>query len=207
MAKDAFYFLIPIIAAAVSAFALGWAEAGFAVAGLGLFVAWFFRDPYRQIPADPGLIVSPADGRIVRIEREGENTRISIFLSIFNVHINRAPIAGRIEAVRYQKGRFLAAFNDLASAENEQNTLTIQGEHIRVECSQIAGLVARRIVCRVRPGDRIERGDRFGLIRFGSRADLVLPPSVEVNVRIGDRIRGGSSIIGRLHASNRSPTP
>jgi len=217
MARDAFYYLIPLVAAIATAYALGWIVAAAILFGLALFVAFFFRDPERTIPSDPDIIVAPADGRVVRIELEGEDTRVSIFLSIFNVHINRSPIAGRVEGIQYRKGRFLAAFDHRASVENEQNTVEIEGEGIRLECTQIAGLVARRIVCRTRVGDTLERGERFGLIRFGSRIDLFLPSGVEVGVRVGDRVRGGNSVIGRFrrpesgkhhdeHESERQPT-
>jgi phosphatidylserine decarboxylase len=137
----------------------------------------------------------------VRIQQEGEQVRLSIFLSIFNVHINRSPINARVSEVRYRKGKFRAAFNHLASVENEQNTLALEGEGIRMECSQIAGLVARRIVCWTKPGDTLARGERFGLIRFGSRADLILPSNVEITVQIGDKIQGGRSVIGRIRVN------
>ena len=196
MVKDAIYFLVPLAAATAASFWIGWTGLGVALIGLAAFVAFFFRDPYRQIPSGPGIIVSPADGRVVRIEKEGEGTRISIFLSIFNVHVNRSPIRGEITEVQYRKGKYRAAFNDLASVDNEQNTLTIRGDGLQIECSQIAGVVARRIVCRKKAGDVLERGEKFGLIRFGSRTDLVLPADVELEVRVGDKVRGGSSKVG-----------
>ena len=198
MVKDAIYFLVPLAAATVFAFWIGWFEAGGVLVGLAAFVAFFFRDPYRQIPSGAGIIVSPADGRVVRIRKEGETTRVSIFLSIFNVHVNRSPIEGAITEIRYRKGKYRAAFNDLASAENEQNLLIIQGDGIRIECTQIAGLVARRIVCWKKVGDTLGRGEKFGLIRFGSRTDLLLPAGVELQVQVGDRVSGGSSQIGVL---------
>jgi phosphatidylserine decarboxylase len=198
MVKDAIYFLVPLAAATVFAFWTGWFEAGGVLVGLAAFVAFFFRDPYRQIPSGAGIIVSPADGRVVRIQKEGETTRVSIFLSIFNVHVNRSPIEGAITKIRYRKGKYRAAFNDLASAENEQNLLIIQGDGIRIECTQIAGLVARRIVCWKKVGDTLGRGEKFGLIRFGSRTDLLLPTGVELQVQVGDRVSGGSSQIGVL---------
>ena len=206
MAREGIYFLIPLAAASAIALWLEWAVAAGVIALLGLFVAYFFRDPHRAIPSDPGIIVSPADGRVVRIEAEGNDTRVSIFLSIFNVHVNRAPIGGRVESVRYRKGRFLAAFDPRASVENERNTLTMEGDGIRLECTQIAGLVARRIVCRVKAGDTLGRGERFGLIRFGSRADLLLPSNVELGIRVGDRIQGGRSVIGRITAQETRQT-
>ncbi len=204
MVKDAIYFLGPLAAATVFSFWIGWTVPGVALIGLAAFVAFFFRDPYRQIPSGPGIIVSPADGRVVRIEKEGEGTRISIFLSIFNVHVNRSPILGEITEVQYRKGKYRAAFNDLASVDNERNTLTIRGDGLEIECSQIAGVVARRIVCRKKAGDVLERGEKFGLIRFGSRTDLVLPADVELRVRVGDKVRGGSSEVAVMRP--RVPT-
>ena len=206
MAKDAIYFLFPLGAATAGAYWVGWYPAVGALVGIALFVAYFFRDPGRTIPTEPGVIVSPADGKVVRIEQEGSHTRVSIFLSIFNVHINRSPINGRVDEVQYRAGKFRAAFNHLASVENEQNTLTLEGEGIRIECSQIAGVVARRLVCWTHPGSTLARGERFGLIRFGSRVDLLLPSNVEILVQIGDKIHGGSSIIGRIMAEERRKT-
>ena len=169
---------------------------------LAAFMAYFFRDPQRAVPAESGLVVSPADGRVTRVEKlsEGDGrspTVVSIFLSPFDVHVNRAPIAGAVVDVTYTKGRFIAATSDNASIVNEQNALTIKGEHLTVVCKQIAGVLARRIVCWKRPGDRLELGERFGLIKFGSRTDLVLPPGVEVVVAVGARVSGGVSVIGR----------
>ncbi len=204
MVRDAFYFLIPLVAAAAGAFWAGWNVAAAVLLGLTLFVAFFFRDPERAIPSDPGIIVSPADGRVVRIEKEGAGIHVSIFLSIFNVHVNRSPIAGRITEVRYQKGKFRAAFKQAASLENEQNTLTIDGDGLTLVCSQIAGLVARRIVCWKKTGDTLQRGERIGLIRFGSRTDLILPNEVELRVQVGDKVRGGNSVIGILKETNVS---
>lgn len=198
MARDAFYFLIPLAAGVVTAAVLGWTFAAAAFGVLAAFVAFFFRDPKRVIPPEPGIAVSPADGKVVRIQREGDRTRISVFLSIFDVHVNRSPIGGRISRVEYRAGRFHAAFNDRASVENEQNTLTIDGDGITIECAQIAGVVARRIVCWRREGDDVDRGERYGLIRFGSRADIVIPPTMEVTVEVGNRVRGGSTVIARM---------
>ena len=205
MVRDAIYFLLPLAAAAGIAFWIGWFEAGGVLVGLAAFVAFFFRDPYRPIPDGPGIVVSPADGRVIRIVKEGAATRVSIFLSIFNVHVNRSPIEGTITAIRYRKGKFRAAFDNRASVENEVNQLTIEGEGIRVECSQIAGLVARRIVCWRKAGDGVGRGEKFGLIRFGSRADLLLPASVELQVQVGDRVHGGSSQIAVIGLEGNHP--
>jgi phosphatidylserine decarboxylase len=169
---------------------------------LAAFMAYFFRDPQRSVPEESDLVVSPADGRVTRVEKlsgvDGRSpTVVSIFLSPFDVHVNRAPIAGTVVDVTYTKGRFTAATSDNASLVNEQNALTIKGEKMTLVCKQIAGVLARRIVCWKRPGDRLELGERFGLIKFGSRTDLVLPPEVEVLVGVGTRVRGGVTVIGR----------
>jgi phosphatidylserine decarboxylase len=168
---------------------------------LAAFMAYFFRDPRRAVPTETGLVVSPADGKVTRIEKlsgGGDSpTVVSIFLSPFDVHVNRAPIAGRVIDVTYTKGRFIAATSDNASLVNEQNALTIKNERMTVVCKQIAGVLARRIVCWKRAGDSLELGERFGLIKFGSRTDLVLPGGVEVLVKVGQRVSGGVTIIGR----------
>lgn len=178
--------------------------AGAVVVALGLFTAFFFRDPERVVPSEPGLVVSPADGKIVKVEAApaghplGPGTmQVSIFLSIFNVHINRSPIAGRIEKVEYTKGEFLPAFDDKASLRNEQNAITVVDGEERLMFKQIAGLIARRIVFRKKPQDVVARGERVGLIKFGSRTDIFLSPEVEIAVKVGDRVSGGSSVIGR----------
>jgi phosphatidylserine decarboxylase len=167
------------------------------------FMAYFFRDPRRETPADPLLVVSPADGRVTRVRQiAGENqqsaTLVSIFLSPLDVHINRAPIAGEITSIAYTRGKFLMATDERASLVNEQNALTIQGEEITVVCKQIAGILARRIICWKRAGERVSLGERFGLIKFSSRTDLLLPAQVEVLVHEGTRVRGGVTIIGRI---------
>lgn len=202
IAREALQFEVPLIAAIVVSFWIGWVAAGISLLLVATFVLYFFRDPERQIPTDPDVIVSPADGTVVRIERDGALTHMSIFLSIFNVHINRAPLAGLVTDVEYKKGKFRAAFNDLASAENEQNTLTVEGDRCTVRFSQIAGIVARRIVCWKKAGDAVAKGDRIGLIRFGSRVDLFLPEAVELTVQTGDKVRGGSSRIGVIKAGS-----
>ncbi len=171
---------------------------------IAAFMAFFFRDPRRAIPSDRGIIVAPADGRVtmVRIaERDdGFDSLISIFLSPLDVHVNRAPIAGTIVKIDYKSGRFLMATNERARDENEQNTLTIAGEGITVKCSQIAGILARRIVCWKREGDRVECGERFGMIKFGSRTDVILPGTVEILVKEGVHVRGGVTVIGKIAA-------
>jgi phosphatidylserine decarboxylase len=166
-------------------------------------MAFFFRDPQRQPPTDASLVVAPADGRVTRVKPVGElsersATLVSIFLSPFDVHINRAPIAGRITDISYKRGKFRMATDESASLVNEQNALTIEGEHITVVCKQIAGILARRIVCWKQVGESVNLGERFGLIKFSSRTDVLLPPSVEVLVAEGARVKGGTTIIGRI---------
>ena len=172
---------------------------------LGAFYLWFFRDPQRTIPAGEGLIVSPADGVVtetVRIDTvDGPRQRVSIFLNVFDVHVNRSPIAGEVTAVRYQKGKFLNAMNQKCAERNEQNIVTVRGEGMEVVFKQSAGLIARRIVFNQRAGDRVERGQRVGLIKFGSRTDVIVPAEAEIRVRTGQRVKGGSSIIAEMPAS------
>ena len=178
--------------------------AGVCVA-LALFCAFFFRDPERVPPADPALVVSPADGKVVvvapapAVNPLGPGAQqISIFLSIFDVHVNRSPVAGSIEKVEYHKGEFLPAFDDKASLRNEQNSVVVAGPKGRVAFKQIAGLIARRIVFRKQPGDVVERGERVGLIRFGSRVDVFLAPDARLLVKVGDRVSAGSSALAEL---------
>jgi phosphatidylserine decarboxylase len=168
---------------------------------LALFCLYFFRDPDRTIPDGP-VAVSPADGKVVGIIGDGaECTRISIFLNVFDVHVNRAPIAGKITNVEYTKGQFVVASREIASSQNERNTLTIAGdvagEATCVRFAQIAGLIARRIVCYKKPGDAVAKGDRVGLIKFGSRVDVFLGPEWDIKVRTGERVAGGSSILAQ----------
>ncbi|OGW14608.1 MAG: phosphatidylserine decarboxylase [Nitrospinae bacterium RIFCSPLOWO2_12_FULL_47_7] len=168
------------------------------------FVTYFFRDPERIIPTDANVVVSPADGKVVEIVTEKDPIlgktfkRISIFLSVFNVHINRSPIEGKVEKIQYNPGKFLAAFNHKASLDNEQNTLLISNGKTQVLVKQIAGLIARRLVCWVRVEDKLELGQRFGLIRFGSRVDIFLPENTDIRVKLGDHVQGGNSVIGFL---------
>ena len=169
---------------------------------VALFMAFFFRDPKRVPPSDPDVVVSPADGRVTRIGASGAggdaSTVISIFLSPLDVHINRSPIPGKIVDVIYSPGKFLMATNQKASLVNEQNALTIQGEKITVVCKQIAGILARRVVCWKGKGDSLGLGERFGMIKFSSRTDVLLPANVTVTVREGQRVRGGTTVIGRI---------
>ena len=166
---------------------------------LAAFFLWFFRDPNREIPEAPGLIVSPADGKVTSIEivpsAAGEVRRISIFLNVFNVHVNRSPIAGTIQAVHYQKGKYLNAMNPDSAVYNEQNRVEVTGEFCTVSFSQIAGLLARRIVFNKRVGDWVHRGERVGLIKFGSRVDIQFPLACTVQVRPGDIVQGGASVL------------
>jgi phosphatidylserine decarboxylase len=166
---------------------------------LAAFVAFFFRDPERRPPDDPKLLVSPADGKVVYVgpgqDGESEKLKISIFLSLFDVHINRSPLSAMISNVRYTPGRFLAAYKAEASRENEQNEMELADGEWKVIVRQIAGVVARRIVFYKKLGDHLERGERFGLIQFGSRTDIILPPEVHVRVKIGDRVKGGQSVL------------
>jgi phosphatidylserine decarboxylase len=165
------------------------------------FMAYFFRDPHRTVPTEPGIIVAPADGlvTIVRLAdgRENPDSLVSIFLSPLDVHINRSPIGGVITDISYKKGKYLMATREASRLLNEQNTLTIQGDGLTVRCTQIAGILARRIVCWKHEGEGVKCGERFGMIKFSSRTDVLLPPQVEVVVREGTRVRGGVTIVGR----------
>ena len=198
-----FYVLVPA-ALAVIVLLLGLWLVALLLGILAAFMAFFFRDPERQLPMDPDIVVAPADGRVTRVRpvEEGNHGRsatvVSIFLSPLDVHINRAPIAGEVTNVSYTRGRFLMATNENASLVNEQNALTIKGERITIVCKQIAGILARRIVCWKRAGERVKLGERFGLIKFSSRTDVLLPAGVEVLVAEGSRVQGGTTIIGRI---------
>jgi len=164
---------------------------------VGLFCLYFFRDPDREVPAGP-VAVSPADGKVVAVRPESPGlTRISVFLNIFDVHVNRSPVAGTIKEVFYKRGRFLVASREQASSENEQNLVVIEGDGTEVAFRQIAGLIARRIVFHKQPGDRVETGERVGLIKFGSRVDVLLGPEWDIQVRPGIRVRAGSSVLAR----------
>lgn len=206
IAKEGYPFILPLglLTAILWALAFGWAA--LLCGGLFLFVIYFFRDPERQIPDDPKVVVSPADGVITVIAPEEDPltgktfTRISIFLSVLSVHVNRIPIAGRIEKIVHKKGKFLDARNPEASAKNERNTLLIRNENgVEILVSQITGLIARRIVCRAMEGDQYQLGERFGLIRFGSRVDLLVPENTRLKVALGDAVSGGDTVIGYLN--------
>jgi phosphatidylserine decarboxylase len=163
---------------------------------LALFCLYFFRDPDREIPSGP-VAVSPADGKVVAVKPEGSLNRLSIFLNVFDVHVNRTPIGGKIDKVQYQAGKFLVASREECSSDNEQNIVTVSGDGTTVIFKQIAGLIARRIVCDKKPGDRVAIGERIGLIKFGSRCDVLFGPEWEITVRPGQRVAAGSSIIAR----------
>jgi phosphatidylserine decarboxylase len=206
MVRDGYIYGLSLLAVAV---VLAWATGSWywsiVPVLLAMFFLWFFRDPQRSIPRGEGLIVSPADGVVTetaRIEtQEGPRQRISIFLNVFDVHVNRSPIAGEITAVRYQTGKFLNAMNQECAERNEQNIVTVRGEGMEIVFKQIAGLIARRIIFNYGEGDRVERGQRVGLIKFGSRTDLILPVEADIRVKTGQRVKGGSSIIAEMPES------
>lgn len=199
MVPDGYYYALPLVGAAIL---LGWmAGVVWAVPALLLaaFFLWFFRDPERVIPDTPGAVVSPGDGKVTDVSPFTENgvrrTRISIFLNVFNVHVNRSPIAGVIRDVRYQKGKFVNAMNAASADQNEQNVVTVEGEGHTVVFKQIAGLLARRIVFNKKVGDRVARGERVGLIKFGSRVDVLVDAAAAPQIKIGDHVKGGSTVL------------
>lgn len=206
IAREGVPFLAAAAVPAAAAWALGWTVAGVLFGAAALFTGWFFRNPPRRIPGEPNLIVSPGDGRVLAVAEEeeprflkGRAVRVSIFLSPLDVHINRTPCEGRVEAIGYSPGKFLVASRPEATLQNEQTAvLFATGAGYRILCVQVAGYVARRIVCWLSEGERVERGDRYGLIRFGSRIDLYMPVGTLVRVKAGDRVTGGESVIGVL---------
>jgi phosphatidylserine decarboxylase len=212
MVKDGYFYGLGLLAVAGILWSLaGWPWAIVPVL-LAAFFLWFFRDPERDIPDEPGLIVSPADGKVTEVARvltpEGERQRVSIFLSVFDVHVNRSPVAGALREVRYRKGEYLNALNPESAVRNEQNLAVVDcDEGYQITFVQIAGLLARRIVFTKRVGDRLRRGERVGLIKFGSRTDLLLPGHAEVLVKVGERVRGGDSIIARVGAPETRKQP
>ena len=202
MVRDGYFYALGLIVAAIL---VGWfARPAWAAAPLllAVFFLWFFRDPERGIPQNAGAVVSPADGKVTDVSFvtvAGEKqTRISIFLNVFDVHVNRSPIAGTVREVRYQRGKFLNAMNQASAEENEQNFVRVEGDGQTVVFKQIAGLLARRIVFHPKVGDRVERGQRVGLIKFGSRTDILLSSNANLQVKVGDRVRGGASILAYL---------
>ena len=203
MVRDGYFYALGFFAVA----ALVWKLTG--IAGLAvvpvllaLFFLWFFRDPSRSITTEPGALVSPADGKVTEAEwietPDGSRLRLSIFLNVFDVHVNRSPVEGTVTQVNHKRGLFLNAMRADSNVLNEQNTVVIESANGAVQVKQIAGLLARRIVCNVKTGDRVERGQRFGLIKFGSRVDVLMPSDAKLLVRTGDRVKGGSTVLASL---------
>lgn len=218
MVKEGYSFGLPPLVMGGLSFLLHWYVTAAALAVLALFVFSFFRDPNREVPADAGAVVSPADGRVVVVteEESGGKTgqRVSIFLAIWNVHVNRAPAAGTIAKLEYKPGKFFAAMRERASLENEQNVFTLSTEAGEIVLKQIAGWIARRVVSWKKAGEHVARGERIGLVRFGSRVDIWLPKEAEILVKVGENVQGGASVIARwpakaastqLHAKNATP--
>ena len=209
MVKEGYFFGVPPLVLGGVAFVFGWTVAGVVLVCLAIFIFAFFRDPHRVIPADPGAIVSPADGRVLVVTDE-ENVgrpgkRISIFLAIWNVHVNRSPAAGVISKLEYSPGKFFAAMRERASTENEQNIISLATQTGDIVFKQIAGLIARRVICWKKQGDSVARGERIGLVRFGSRADLWLPRDAEILAKVGDNVKGGSSVLAFWPARSKVP--
>jgi len=210
MTREGFKFLVPALAIVLILFVVGVYISNaivlvFAVVLLliSFFFVFFFRDPERKIPNGENLILSSADGRVILIKpfensefMGKEGTLVSVFMSVFNVHINRVPVSGRVRYLKYNPGKFFPAFKDKASSENEQTELGLENEHGRIILKQIAGIIARRIVCKVRAGDKVQAGQRLGMIQFGSRVDLFLPEDVEIKVKLSQKVRAGETIIG-----------
>jgi len=203
VAAEGWPFILPLAAVTVLCFLFGWKHVGYVAFALLLFVLFFFRDPERTISGGKGIVVSPADGKVIVIKDiyepdylKQDVKQISIFLSVFNVHVNRTPIGGTVETVKYNPGKFLVASVDKASLDNEQTGMVISDGKNKVLVKQIAGLIARRIVCYAKTGDTVKAGERYGLIRFGSRVDLFLPKNTDLMVKVGDRIKGARDVIG-----------
>jgi phosphatidylserine decarboxylase len=206
MVKDAYRFALPLLGMGLVCLYLRWPWPAGVLIFLGLFVFYFFRDPNRTIPSDPGLVVSPADGRVVQIVDEPLDSqmgrRVSIFLSIWNVHVQRAPVAGRIAGVVYRPGRFYGAFRSAASQENEQNIISIHTGGGTLVFKQIAGAIARRVICWKRVGDTVALGERVGLIRFGSRVDIWLPSEAHLLIARGQKVKGGETVLAKWNSTN-----
>ncbi|MGB6745464.1 MAG: phosphatidylserine decarboxylase [Terracidiphilus sp.] len=213
MVRDGYIYGLSLLAVAGSLVWLtkGWVWGVIPVLLAGFFL-WFFRDPHRIIPSGAGLIVSPGDGLVTETTSistpEGPRQRISIFLSVFDVHVNRAPIGGIVEQVRYQTGKYLNAMNPESAERNEQNVVTVRGqgpdEGIEIIFKQIAGLLARRIVFNFGEGQAVARGQRVGLIKFGSRVDVILPAAAELRVKVGQRVKGGASVLAAMRQGDRA---
>ncbi len=204
MVKEGYYFGLPLLLLGAAAYFQQWTLVAAVLVLLALFVFSFFRDPERVIPSEPGAIVSPGDGRVVVVTDEEDagrpGKRISIFLAVWNVHVNRAPEAGVITRMEYRPGKFLAAMRERASVENEQNVFTLSTDAGEMVFKQIAGLIARRVVSWKKEGERVARGERIGLVRFGSRVDVWVPKEAEILVRLGENVKGGSSVLARWPA-------
>lgn len=203
VAPEGWPFILPLAVAACIMGWMGWWAAAVVFGAAALGCLGFFRDPERTPPDLAGAVLAPADGRVMAVGEltdpwVGQAVRVSIFLSPLDVHVNRAPVGGIVKNVEYVPGRFLAAYRPEASEENERCTVSFEGETARIVARQIAGVAARRIVCRVQPGDTLKAGERFGLIRFGSRTDLIVPRGTAIRVAVGDRVRGGESVMGVL---------
>jgi phosphatidylserine decarboxylase len=209
MVKEGYYFGLPLLLIGGAAFFLHWRIAAYLLLFLALFVFSFFRDPDRVIPSEPGAIVSPGDGRVVVVQDEDyegkPGKRVSIFLAVWNVHVNRSPAAGRITKMEYCPGKFVAAMRASASAENEQNVFTLATDAGELVFKQIAGLIARRVVSWKKAGDTVARGERIGLVRFGSRVDLWVPRQAEIQVKVGQRVKGGSSVLASWPPQKNNP--
>jgi len=212
MVRDGLYYGISLLVVAAVVFVgTHWLSLTAIPVLLAVFFLWFFRDPKREIPTDPGLIVSPGDGKVEEAEwietTVGSRFRVSIF---FDVHVNRAPIGGRVTLMEYREGQFLNAMNPESAILNEQTLIVIEDEENSVSFKQIAGLLARRIICDLKTGDLVQRGQRMGMIKFGSRVDVLMPADVELRVKPGDRVQGGKSVLGVLpgygqNAKKKSP--
>src|SRR5579864_2110863 len=211
MVRDGIYYALGMLL--VAAFLFWLATPVFAAVAIlfAAFFLWFFRDPERSIPSGPGLVVSPADGKVTDIsstQLQGRPyTRISIFLNVFNVHVNRSPISGVIKEVVYKPGKFGNAMGAVSADANEQNIVTVEGEGMTLIFKQIAGLLARRIVFTKKPGDNLLRGERVGMIKFGSRTDVIFPAGAEVRIKVGDHVKGGASILAHLPAPKLTALP
>ncbi len=198
MVKDGIPFvLVPIIIALIFGFFQIWLGVVLFLLLAG-FMAYFFRNPHRTIPTEANIILSSADGKVTRVEDRAEGKFVSVFLSPLDVHLNRSPIAGKVTNVELFQGKKAPATSNEASQTNERNAITIEGEKMTVVCTQIVGILARRIVCNSKVGDELKIGEIYGLIKFGSRTDLLMPENVKIEVKVGDRVKGGETIIGRL---------
>jgi phosphatidylserine decarboxylase len=204
MVKEGYYFGVPLLVLGGVFYLLQWNVAAVTAALLALFVFSFFRDPERVIPTEPGAVVSPGDGRVVVVTEEDNSgrpgKRLSIFLAVWNVHVNRSPAAGTITQMEYRPGKFFAAMRERASVENEQNVFTLSTDAGELVFKQIAGLIARRVVSWKKAGEKVARGERIGLVRFGSRVDLWVPKEAEILVKVGDNVKGGSSVLAQWPA-------